>query len=148
LGPQQERWWGRLVVQLAPMGLLWRLTEQACCQQALVTQQLAHQLGRMVLKWSWMGHPCCQLGRRWLLMVGQCQGMAQLSRPQGQRYHRWVPWMMGLQWRLLVQQWLVQTVWQLLLMGRQPLRMAQRSPALPFPLQVRWCCRREQLLLR
>lgn len=71
-------------------------------------------------------------------------------RPQGQMCRRRVlrKVSMGLQWRLLVQRWLVQTVWQWLLTGRPSLKMAQRSLALPCLLQVRWCCRREQLLLR
>lgn len=118
------------MVQLAPMGLLWHLMEQTCCQQALMTQPLAHLLAQRVLERSWMGHPCCRLGWQCLLMVGQCQGMAQLSRQQGQMCRRWVLWMMGLRWQLSVQQWLFQMVLQSLLTGHQSLTMAQHLPAL------------------
>jgi hypothetical protein len=37
---QQEWRWGRLVVQSAPMGLLWHLKEQACRQQVRTKQHL------------------------------------------------------------------------------------------------------------
>jgi hypothetical protein len=60
--------------------------------------------------------------------------MAQLSRLQGRMYRLWVPRMLGLQWRLSVQQWVFQTARQSLSTGHQSLTMAQRSPALLWQL--------------